>query len=79
MVAERCGRDHLIKAVLEAAPNSKGGSLRSATCDRRRYDQRVQPAVQAGDFLKDPLPVCDAYLLMHVIHDWDDRDSLSRT
>ena len=33
--------------------------------------------LQAGDFFTDPLPVCDAYLLMEVIHDWDDRDAVA--
>jgi hypothetical protein len=27
--------------------------------------------LQAGDFFQDPLPVCDTYILMDVIHDWD--------
>jgi hypothetical protein len=31
-------------------------------------------AVHAGDFLADPLPVADAYLLMDVLHDWPDDD-----
>ncbi|MBW3568103.1 MAG: hydroxyneurosporene methyltransferase, partial [Proteobacteria bacterium] len=29
-------------------------------------------AVQAGDFFVDPLPAADAFILMEVIHDWDD-------
>ncbi|MDQ3454071.1 MAG: hypothetical protein M3513_01015 [Actinomycetota bacterium] len=28
--------------------------------------------VIAGNFFVDPLPACDAYILMNVIHDWDD-------
>ncbi|MSQ99126.1 MAG: hypothetical protein EXR85_07535 [Xanthomonadales bacterium] len=32
---------------------------------------------QAGDFFKDKLPVCDAYLVMEVIHDWSDAESIS--
>jgi hypothetical protein len=28
--------------------------------------------LQSGDFFRDPLPVCDAYILMEVIHDWSD-------
>ena len=31
--------------------------------------------LQAGDFFKDDLPSCDAYLIMEVIHDWDDAAS----
>ena len=32
---------------------------------------------QGGDFFKDKLPVCDAYLVMEVIHDWSDAESVS--
>lgn len=28
--------------------------------------------LQAGDFFTDPLPDCDTYMIMDVIHDWDD-------
>jgi len=31
--------------------------------------------LQAGDFFRDPLPNCGAYLLMEVIHDWRDEES----
>jgi O-methyltransferase domain len=30
---------------------------------------------EAGDFFRDPLPMCDAYLLMEVIHDWGDLEA----
>lgn len=30
-------------------------------------------ALQAGDFFRDHLPSCDAYMLMEIIHDWDDE------
>ena len=33
--------------------------------------------LRAGDFFKDTPPVCDAYLMMNVIHDWDDDDSVA--
>src|SRR5215207_7676680 len=32
--------------------------------------------LQAGDFFKDQLPTCDAYILMEVLHDWDERPAL---
>ena len=31
--------------------------------------------LQAGDFFRDPLPVADTYLIMDVIHDWDDEQT----
>src|SRR4029077_17098630 len=30
--------------------------------------------LQSGDFFKDDLPGCDAYLMMDIIHDWTDED-----
>jgi len=33
--------------------------------------------LQTGDFFKDALPVCDAYLLMEVIHDWADKEAVA--
>ena len=31
--------------------------------------------LQPGSFFTDDLPVCDAYILMDIIHDWNDEDS----
>jgi hypothetical protein len=31
--------------------------------------------LQAGDIFKHELPVCDAYLIKHVIHDWSDEEA----
>jgi hypothetical protein len=31
--------------------------------------------LQAGDFFHGGLPVCDAYMLMQVLHDWDDESA----
>jgi hypothetical protein len=33
--------------------------------------------LQAGDFFKDDLPACDVYLIMEVIHDWGDEESVA--
>ena len=33
--------------------------------------------LQAGDFFRDTLPSCDAYLLMDIIHDWGDEESVA--
>ena len=71
------GRGHLLGAVLERVPTATGvlfdlphvvGDASGAVSPRL--------ARQAGDFFKDALPVCDAYLLMEVIHDWGDAESV---
>jgi hypothetical protein len=70
------GRGHLLQAVLQAAPKAKGilfdlphvtADAASAASDRL--------TLHSGDFFKDPLPECDAYIVMEVIHDWGDRES----
>jgi hypothetical protein len=67
------GLGHLLRAVLDAAPRADGvlfdlppviGQAAAAASGRL--------SLQAGDFFTDPLPACDTYLLMDVIHDWDD-------
>jgi hypothetical protein len=33
--------------------------------------------LQPGDFFRDELPPCDIYLLMEIIHDWGDDESVA--
>jgi hypothetical protein len=72
------GRGHLLQAVLEAIPTTEGvlfdlphvvEAAAALASDRLR--------LQAGDFFKDPLPVCDVYLVMEIIHDWGDEEALA--
>lgn len=70
------GRGHLLSAILEAAPESKGVLFdlphvvkeASALASSRL-------TLQGGDFFKDALPRCDAYILMEIIHDWPDKEA----
>lgn len=72
------GRGHLLSALLERAPTAKGVlfDLPHVVKDNAGA---VSPRLtrQAGDFFKDKLPVCDAYVLMEVIHDWSDAESVA--
>lgn len=67
------GRGHLLRAVLDRAPQARG-----VLFDQPHVVQAASSVVsdrltiQAGDFFKDRLPACDGYLMMEVIHDWDD-------
>jgi O-methyltransferase domain len=71
------GRGHLLKAVLEAAPDATG-----VLFDQQHVIKDAASTVsarlklQGGDFFKDALPVCDAYMIMQVIHDWSDAKSV---
>jgi hypothetical protein len=72
------GRGHLLQAVLKAAPTAKGILFDLPTVIEEVADlasDRLK--LQAGDFFKDALPVCDAYLIMEVIHDWPDEEALA--
>src|SRR5262249_55118429 len=67
------GRGHLLRAILDRAPNVTGVvfDLPHVVEDAARQVTR-RLKFQAGDFFKDQLPVCDAYIIMQVIHDWND-------
>ncbi len=68
------GRGHLLQAVLEHAPRARGvlfGQPHVIKAASINTSDRL--ALQAGDFFADLLPTADAYLLMEVIHDWDDE------
>lgn len=72
------GRGHLLSAVLGAYPSSDG-----VLFDLPHVIERVaglasdRLSLQAGDFFQDTLPACDTYLLMEVIHDWDDGEAVA--
>jgi hypothetical protein len=69
---------HLLQAVLAAAPQATGvlfdlppviEHAAAAASDRL--------TLQVGDFFTDPLPAADTYLIMDVIHDWDDEQTMA--
>jgi len=74
------GRGHLLRAILDSNP-SVNGVLFDQPHVVKQVAASDRLATQGGDFFKDTLPACEVYLLMEVIHDWDDdhaRQILSR-
>ena len=72
------GRGHLLRAVLDSAPQASGVLFDLPNVVREASgvaSERLK--LQAGDFFKDPLPSCDAYLVMEVIHDWGDEEAVA--
>jgi hypothetical protein len=66
------GRGHLLRAVLEKTPSARGVLFdQPHVVDQADVADRMTR--QGGDFFNDTLPACDIYLLMEVIHDWDDE------
>ncbi len=68
------GLGHLLRALLSSAPGATG-----ILFDLPEVVAATDGAVErlttvAGDFFRDPLPRADVYVLMEVLHDWDDQD-----
>ena len=69
------GHGHLIQAVLDAAPSASGVLFDQPTVIQQVSVASDRLRAIAGDFFSDPLPAADAYILMEIIHDWDDDAS----
>lgn len=70
------GRGHLLRAVLERVPSARGVLFDLPQVIHEVADlESPRLALAPGDFFKDPLPACDAYLVMEVIHDWADEEA----
>src|SRR5262249_50617480 len=71
------GRGHLLRAILKSCPETQG-----ILFDQPHVVAEVAPekgeklTVVGGDFFADPMPQADAYLLMNIIHDWADAESI---
>ncbi len=72
------GSGHLLHAILDAEPGATGVlfDLPHVIEDAASLaSERL--SLQSGDFFCDALPSCDAYLLMEIIHDWGDEESVA--
>jgi hypothetical protein len=68
------GRGHLLHSILRAAPQTTGILFDQAhVVAEAPTDPRLQR--QPGDFFAGPLPTADAYLLMDILHDWNNADA----
>ena len=68
------GRGHLLQLILDRTPSARGILFE---LDYVIADTAATPRLELvhGDFFAGPLPVADAYLLMDVLHDWNDADA----
>jgi hypothetical protein len=70
------GRGHLVKAIVDTTPNVRGVLFDQAHVVEAASDiTSDRLTLQAGDFFSSALPSADVYLLMEVIHDWNDERS----
>jgi len=71
------GRGHLLRAILKNSPRTQG-----ILFDQPHVVAEVAPedgeklSVVGGNFFTDSMPKADAYLLMNIIHDWPDAESI---
>jgi O-methyltransferase domain/Dimerisation domain len=71
------GRGHLLRAILKSSPKTQG-----ILFDQPHVVAEVTPengeklTVVGGNFFTDAMPKADAYLLMNIIHDWPDAESI---
>ena len=72
------GRGHLLRAIIDAEPSAEGVLFDLPhVIEEAGGVASERLTLQAGDFFQDTLPSCDAYLLMDIIHDWGDEESVA--
>jgi hypothetical protein len=72
------GLGHLLSAVLDTAPRARGVLFDlPEVIARARESNRPSVTYVGGSFFKDPIPPCDAYMMMTVLHDWSDAESIA--
>jgi C-methyltransferase len=71
------GRGHLLAAVLDTAEYATG--ILFDLPDVVQAGGLAHPRLtrEAGDFFVDPLPKADTYLLMEILHDWPDAETVA--
>jgi len=72
------GRGHLLRALTERHPGIDATLVELPEVIERLAGEPTVDGVRllAADFFTDTLPVADAYVLMEIIHDWDDTDAV---
>ncbi len=71
------GRGHLLQAILAKFPQATGLLFEQPhVIDEVRAIASDRLQLQAGDFFADVPAQSDAYILMEVIHDWTDEESV---
>jgi nucleotide-binding universal stress UspA family protein len=72
------GLGHLLNAVLERAPQASGVLFDlPQVIEHARPQASPRVSYVGGDFFKNPIPPCDLYMLMTVLHDWSDEEAIA--
>jgi O-methyltransferase domain len=71
------GRGHLLRAILKGSPKTQGILFdQPHVVAEISPDQGEKLLVVGGSFFTDRMPKADGYLLMNIIHDWADAESI---
>jgi hypothetical protein len=71
------GRGHLLQAILEKWPDVHGVLFEQPRVVEQAQSIATEKlSLVPGDFFQNRLPESDCYVLMEVIHDWDDEASV---
>lgn len=73
------GRGHLLRAIVEHDPQVEAVLVELPEVIASVGAEQTDPGrmtLVAADFFRDALPTADAYVLMEIIHDWDDDDAV---
>ncbi len=71
------GHGHLLRAILERYPHTHGILFEQPqVIDEVRSLATERFILQPGNFFENNIPSCDLYLLMEILHDWDDENCL---
>ena len=70
------GLGHLLQAVVVSTLTTQGILFELPhVIEKANGVSSERLHLQAGDFFSDALPVCNAYVLMEIIHDWSDKEA----
>jgi O-methyltransferase domain/Dimerisation domain len=71
------GRGHLVRAILKSSPKTQGILFDQPHVVAEVVAEKGEKlTVVGGNFFTDSMPKADAYLLMNIIHDWPDAESI---
>ncbi|MEP7314962.1 MAG: methyltransferase [Pseudomonadota bacterium] len=72
------GMGHLLGAVLDATPGADGILVDlPEVIAHAKGSPHPRMSYVGADFFKDTIPTCDAYIMMMVLHDWSDEESIA--
>jgi hypothetical protein len=72
------GMGHLLGAILDATPDAKGILFDlPEVIAQAEGSPHPRMSYVGGDFFKSAIPACDAYIMMMVLHDWSDEESIA--